>query len=61
MSHDLGSPCMDEAQDWEKPGMGEPAFRGEPEALVGPKIRVSMVWVGPVLGGPWYERARLQG
>ena len=41
--------------------MREPAFRGEPEALVGPMIGVGIVWVGPELGGAWYGRARLQG
>ena len=41
--------------------MGEPAFRGEPKALLGPRIRVSLVWVGPGLGGAWYGRSRLQG
>ena len=49
------------AQDWEEPGMGEPAYRGEPKALVGPRIRVSLVWVVPGLGGAWYGRTRLQG
>ena len=41
--------------------MGEPTFRGEPKALVGHRIRVSLVWVGPGLGGAWYGRAHLQG
>ena len=41
--------------------MRELAFRGEPEALVGPRIGVSLVWVGPGLGGAWYGRSRLQG
>ena len=40
--------------------MGEPAFRGEPKALVGPRVRMSLVWVGPRLGGDWYGRAHLQ-
>ena len=52
---------MDEAQDWEGPGMGEPTFRGEPEALVGPRIGVSLVWVGPELRGAWFGRATFRG
>ena len=38
---------MEGSQDWDRPGMGEPAFSGEPEALVGPRIGVVLVWVGP--------------
>ena len=41
--------------------MGEPAFRGESEVLVGPRIGVGLIWVGPGLGKAWYLRASLHG
>ena len=41
--------------------MGEPTFRVEPEALVGPRIGVSLVLVSPGLGGALYWRTHLQG
>ena len=51
MVHDLGRPFMDEAQDWERPSMGQPIFRGEPEVLVGPRIGIGLVWEGQGQGG----------
>ena len=38
------------AQDLERPCMGQLAFRGEPEALVGLRFGVGLVWVGSGLG-----------
>ena len=42
------------AQDWEEPGMGEPVNGSEPGVFVKPKIKGSLVWWSPGLGGAWY-------
>ena len=46
MAHGWGRPGINGANDWERPGMGEPTFRDEPTFRIEPEVQVGRRRIG---------------